>query len=118
MMVSQQLFRTLLMQLPFLAVYIVVLVIAAIRNKTHPTVSTLLIIAMSTFILANLANILLSLFPALWKFQQPISRLSLFYGYGGLVTGMLSAAGWVFLIAAVFIGRGARAKQETPASSE
>jgi hypothetical protein len=105
MMVSQQLIRTLLMQLPFLAVYIVVIIFAATRFKNHSSVSKLVIIAMVAFILANLANILLGLIPVVFHFRQPVTRISMFYGVSSLITGFLAGAGWVFLIAALFNGR-------------
>ena len=105
MMLYQQFTSVLISQLPFLVVYIVVLVIAVVRRKQFPTIAVLVIVAMATFILANLTSIFITIIPALWRANLPAMPISTAYGVFSFITGVLSAAGWVFLVAAVFFDR-------------
>lgn len=105
MMLYQQFTSTLLSQLPFLAVYIIVLIIAAARRRQYAAISVLVIVAMATFILTSLISIFISLTPALWQSILPPAPIGTVYGVASFITGLLSAAGWVFLVAAVFFGR-------------
>jgi hypothetical protein len=105
MTLYQQFTSVLLSQLPFLVVYIVVLVIAVVRRKQFPAIAVLVIVAMATFILANLTSIFITIIPALWRASLPAMPISTAYGVFSFITGVLSAAGWVFLVAAVFFDR-------------
>lgn len=106
MMLSQQFTRTVLMQLPFLAVYITVLVIAVSRRKHHPSITTLTTVSMATLILASLLSILTGFIPALhWRWAQSAQALGIIYGASSLAIGALAGAAWVFLVAAVFNDR-------------
>jgi hypothetical protein len=114
MMIYQLFTSVLLAQLPFLVVYIVVLVIAALRRKQFAPVSTLVIVAMATFILANLIQILASLIPGFWRADLPAAPVGTAYGVISFISAIFSAAGWVFLVAAVFIGRNDQPAHPSP----
>jgi formate hydrogenlyase subunit 3/multisubunit Na+/H+ antiporter MnhD subunit len=101
------------MQLPFLVVYLVVLVYAALRRKNLHQVSTLLIVSMATLIFGILVTIAFSAFPVLYQWIREPSNLGVVFGFGNLISGIISAAGWIFLIAAVYIAR----KTQQPAES-
>ncbi len=118
MMLYQQFTSVLLSQLPLLVIYILVLVYAAVRGKQIPTISTLVIVAMATFILAGLINIFTGFMPALWRANLPAVPISTAYGVFTFIAGMLSAAGWVFLVAAVFLHRQDTAAGPSPLPHE
>lgn len=117
MMIYQLFTSVLLTQLPLLVVYIVVLVLAVLRRRQFATVSTLVIVAMVTFILASLVNIFASLVPALWRTDLPTPPIGTAFGVISFIAAILSAAGWVFLVAAVFIDRKDPAASSPPLPS-
>lgn len=105
MILSQHLTRTIIMHLPFLVIYIVVLVIAGLRRKNIPSVSALVIVAMVTLILASLVSLAFAGFPVLYQWVRQPSILGVVVGLGDLISGIVAAAGWVLLLAAVFLAR-------------
>lgn len=113
MILSQHLTRMIIMQLPFLVVYIVVLVIATTRRKDTPQISSLLIVAMATLILAGLVSIAFGTFPFLYQWIRQPSILGIVLGLGDLFSGIIAAAGWIFLLAAVFLARKAPKPADT-----
>ncbi len=114
MIFYQQLTRSFIIQLPFLMVYVAVLIMAILRQKKFPQVTTLVIVSMAVFILSNLLSMSIGYLPALLKGNFMMARpVSAVVGYASLITGIISAAGWVLLTAAVFIGRKSPALAET-----
>jgi len=105
MILSQHLIRTIIMQLPFLVVYLVVLVIAILKRKELANISTLVIVAMATLILASLVSVAFVAFPFMYQWIPQPSPLGVVIGLGNLISGIISAAGWILLVAAVFINR-------------
>lgn len=121
MMLYQQFISVLFSQLPFLVLYILVLVFALVRRRQFGTIATLLIVSMVTLILADLIDIFVGFMPALWRANLPAAPISTAYGVFAFIAGLLASAGWVFLVAAVFLNRNALpggAAPLPPANSE
>ncbi len=119
MIFYQELTRSFVVHLPFLMVYIAVLIMAVMRQKKFPQVTTLVIVSMAVFILSNLLSMSIGYLPALMRgsawLAGPVSAV---IGYASLITGIISAAGWILLIAAVFAFRKLPAVAETAVKQE
>jgi len=114
MIFYQQLTRNFVVQLPFLMVYIAVLVLVIIRLKRYTQAATLAIVAMAVFILSSLLSMSAGYLPALLQGSAQLAGpVSVVIGYASLITGIISAAGWILLIAAVFAFRKPPALAET-----
>jgi hypothetical protein len=101
-----QILTNLLFRLPMLLLWLVALILCLVRWKRHPKASLLGIVAFSILVLQALVNVGLDV----WFFGvmgPPTSgmRVGKFYTLRSVLSTIVSAIGWGFLLVGFFVDR-------------
>lgn len=92
---------------PILVVWLVGLVLAIINRNKYPQVARLTIIALAILFTVSLVNSYVSRMLPIWLTQQGFTTAEMIpvFTIRNLISSVVSAFGWGFIIAAIFSGR-------------
>lgn len=95
-------------QAPLYLIWLIGIVLATLRMQRHPRVSTLVIIALILFILQSLIGTALSIWLPLTLRDGGLSASDIgsVFAFIGVFQTLVSAAGWICLLIALFGWRG------------
>lgn len=97
-----------LAQLPVFLALLAGIILALVRWRKHPRISLLALLGFGTLLLLSLVFTGLAAWLPGWLIQRGLAaaRLGRYIAVLNGLRSLLAAVGWVFLIAAVFSGRG------------